>query len=100
MDDFERERWAHLIDKLVTGQYVELLCSNARVAKNAQNDCIRLLEEIRLPYEARRGANEMWVRVCGMIRFLPDTNPAVYDRVCRPVPAVHRKPRQAVVTFC
>ena len=84
MDDLERQRWAHLIDGLVKGEYVELLCRDVRAAKNAQNDCIRLLEEIELPYEARRSVSDMWVRVCGMIRFLPYTNPNVHVRGCRP----------------
>lgn len=78
MGDLERERWAHLIDGLVTGEYVELLCPDVRRAKHAQQTCIVILRQIGLPFDAGRSINDMWVRVCGMIRFLPNTSPGAH----------------------
>ena len=78
MDELEQERWAHLIDGLVTGEYVELLFPDARRARCAQKTCIGILRDIDLPFEAGRSVNDMWVRVCGMIRFLPNTSMNVH----------------------
>ena len=74
----ELDRWANLIDGMIRGEYAELLCRDQRAAWNAQHDCMGILDEIDLPYDAGRSANDMWVRVCGTIRFLPDTNPNVH----------------------
>ena len=84
MDDLEQERWAHLIDGLIKGEYVELLYPNVRRARYDQKTCIRILQCIDLPFEAGRSVSDMWVKVSGMIRFLPNTSVEVHCRGWRP----------------
>ena len=78
MDDLERDRWTHVIHGLIVGEYVELLYPNVRRAKHAQQTCMSLMTVIGLPFDASLSVNDMWVRVSGMVRFLPGTNPMVH----------------------
>ena len=83
MRDEEYTRWAFLIEDLIRGEHVELLCPTVNHARCRLLECMRILDEICLPYDARRSPAYMAVRVSdGDIEFIPETLLLKYR--CRP----------------
>lgn len=74
MIDEEYTRWAFLIHDLVRGKHIELVCPTVHHARCRLLECVRILDEIRLPYDARWSPAYMAVRVSdGDIEFIPES---------------------------
>ena len=83
MRDEEYTRWAFLIEDLIRGKHIELVCPTVHHARCRLLECVTILDEIRLPYDVRRSPAYMAVRVSdGDIEFIPESLLLRYR--CRP----------------
>ena len=83
MRDDELARWAFLVDDLVRGERIELLCPTVHHARCRLLECMRLLDEIDLPYDCTKSYDNMSVSVSGgSIEFIPESLLLRYR--CRP----------------
>ena len=79
MDELERNRWVRIVEDLISGEYAELLFPDVRRAKHAMQTCVSILRDIDLPFDAHYHISDMWVKVCGKVRFLPNTSMNVHN---------------------